>query len=141
MAMVPFESRCGPRGAETILGFSAGAGGGLAAGDYELREFYCDDQTCDCHRVLFRVVPRNVRGTIIASICYGWESADFYRSIAVPGLLSPEQLTCGTLDPPNEQSSIAHDILRVFQKVLRDPDLDRHLRGRYARFRAALKVN
>lgn len=50
----------------------------LPADEYGLIELYCDDDGCDCQRVMFEVFSRR-RNKSVAYIAYGWESSDFYR--------------------------------------------------------------
>jgi hypothetical protein len=50
---------------------------GLPPGDYGLVEMYCDDQNCDCRRVLLNVMA-SFSKKCEAVIAFGWESELFY---------------------------------------------------------------
>ncbi len=49
---------------------------GLPAGEYTLREMFCNERKCDCRRVFFYVVS-SLKNDVEAVIAYGWESPKF----------------------------------------------------------------
>jgi hypothetical protein len=51
----------------------------LPVGEYGLVEMYCNDEDCDCRRVIIMVIKRDVKKPV-AYISYGWESLDFYAT-------------------------------------------------------------
>ena len=51
----------------------------LPAGDYGLVEMYCNDDDCDCRRVIIMVIMKQLNKPV-AYISFGWESLDFYAS-------------------------------------------------------------
>src|SRR5512142_1112519 len=51
----------------------------LPADEYVYLEFYCDDLTCDCRRVLLQVISKAQPDKVFASINYGWDKESFYR--------------------------------------------------------------
>src|ERR1051325_1954298 len=97
----------------------------LPAGEYGFVETYCDDPSCDCRRVLVNVVSPSRPGTILATIGYGWEPAEFYDRMDLG-----EDMKGPCLDPFNPQSPHAPALLDLFRTVLEDPvyveRLERH---------------
>ena len=51
---------------------------GLPHGKYGLTENYCTDRTCDCRKVMINVIEVKSPQQFLATIGYGWESAEFY---------------------------------------------------------------
>jgi hypothetical protein len=97
----------------------------LPVGEYGFVESYCDDLSCDCRRVLVNVVSRSRPGTILATIGYGWEPAEFYDSMNLgEGMKGPY------LDTFNPQSPLAPALLDLFETLIEDPEyvarLERH---------------
>jgi hypothetical protein len=59
--------------------------GRLPAGTYTLTEMFCDEEGCDCRRVVFQVWSdrgRPERPDVVATISFGWEPESFYREWA-----------------------------------------------------------
>lgn len=106
-----------------------------------IHEFYCDELTCDCRRVMIvitRAEDEEMR-ECLATISYGWESPEFYRKWS--GEEDPEynrSLAGAELAPLNVQSVHAPVLRDIFVGCLEE---DPALRGRFARhyrqFRAA----
>jgi hypothetical protein len=53
---------------------------GLPADDYGLLELYCNDDNCDCQRVMFNVLSRKQEKSV-AVVAFGWETATFYQKM------------------------------------------------------------
>ena len=53
-------------------------GQSLPSGEYGFFEWFCEDKDCDCRRALLQVISPQRKGRILATINYGWESAEFY---------------------------------------------------------------
>ena len=51
---------------------------GLPPGEYGLIENYCTDKTCDCRKVMINVIEVKSPQQFLATIGFGWESAEFY---------------------------------------------------------------
>ena len=73
--MIPFYSR--------LPELAAGETGGVIipsgqtkvpAGHYLFVEFYCEEEDCDCRRVLIQVWRHDRPGVVLATINYGRES-------------------------------------------------------------------
>jgi hypothetical protein len=92
----------------------------LPAGEYAFVEFYCDDLSCDCRRVLFQVIERDHQEEVLATINYGWEKESFYRKRIPWDPDAPRQIARGSLDPLNQQSEYAEDLLELFLRFVLD---------------------
>ncbi len=108
----------------------------LPADEYGLVEFYCNDENCDCRRVIFNVLSKN-RNDYVAVIGYGWESADFYRQWTIrddPGVV--RELQGPVLNPLSPQSEIAPALLELMRTlVLKDPAYVARLKRHYQMFK------
>ncbi|HEX9045458.1 MAG TPA: hypothetical protein VF988_00410 [Verrucomicrobiae bacterium] len=137
--MAPFFSRCpevAARETRTVKFVEPLAG--LPAGEYGFLEFYCNEPTCDCRRVLFQVCRADRPDTVLATINYGWESERFYSQWLHGDLEGARELVAASLDPVNPQSDLSPLLLELF-RVLLMPDktyVDR-LRRHYQMFKAA----
>ncbi len=136
MAMIPFHTRC-PDIAQREIRFirTAPGSGGLPPDEYAFLEFYCDDPKCDCRRAFLQVLSRNRAGAVMASINIGWEAPEFYRN-KFPYL--PEaatEITAGSLDPLNQQSEHAPELLALFQECVADEAYKARLKRHYELFR------
>ena len=88
-----------------IVATSLDASGHAKTG-YAFLEFYCVDPTCDCRRVMFGVHDL-ATGARLATISYGF---------ADPNGDDPDNLP--ELDPFNEQSERADEVLALFEDVM-----------------------
>ena len=111
---------------------------GLSAGEYAYVEFYCPDLECDCRRVFIQVIARHEQDRVLASINYGWEKESFYRKRLPWDPDAPRQIVRGSLDPMNEQSEHAPEMLELFQKFVLDEPYRLRLRRHYQLFREEL---
>jgi hypothetical protein len=112
---------------------------GLSGGEYAVVEFYCDDLECDCRRVFLQVIARHCQDKVLASINYGWEKESFYRKRLPWDQDAPRQIVRGSLDPMNEQSEHAPELLELFQRRVLDEPYRLRLRKHYQLFREELQ--
>jgi len=113
-------------------------GGPVPAGKYNFLELYCDDEACDCRRVIIRVILESPEREIIASINYGWEEPEFYATW-MGSEAEEDEMTGAILDPLLPQSRHSSFFLRFFSEmILRDPAYEERLKRHYAMFKAAL---
>ena len=121
---------------------------GLPSGEYGLIEMYCNDEDCDCQRVIIMVIMRNVQEPV-AFISFGWESLDFYASwhtggsVTIFSELDPidqssiKYMHGAHLNPMSPQSEIAQSVLDMIDTiVLSDKDYVDRLKRHYKLFRA-----
>lgn len=112
-------------------------GGEIPGGKYFFFEFYCDDEACDCRRVIIKVIQETPRPEIIASINYAWEEPEFYANWMGSEDDGPE-MDGAILEPLLPQSRHSRFFLRFFSQVmLRDPAYVERLKRHYAMFKAA----
>lgn len=108
----------------------------LPADEYGLVELYCDDEGCDCQRVMFEVLSRN-RNESVAFIAYGWENADFYRRWTKSG--NPDvarEMQGPLLNELSPQSELAPALLALVRDiVLKDVAYVERLKRHYQMFK------
>jgi hypothetical protein len=97
-------------------------GGPLPPGEYGYLEHFCEQPECDCRRVLLRVTSAQPPHTVLATINYGGESADFYTRWMHGDVQAGSEITAASLDPLHPQSKYADHLLDFFQKeMITDP--------------------
>jgi hypothetical protein len=111
---------------------------GPPADEYMFVEYYCDDLSCDCRRVLFEVVGRSNLEKTLATINYGWENEAFYRKKMPWNPDDARGTILGELDPFCTQSQFSLFFLDVFQNVVMDEPYRLRLRRHYELFRKEL---
>jgi len=145
MSYEPFIERFGDLALKETRSVTLGAGNkfGLPADDYGLMELYCNDENCDCRRVMFDVLSRK-RNKSVAVIAYGWESASFYQKW-YGGVDSPHarmvvnEMTGLNLNSASQQSELAPAILEMVRWLLTDSTYVARLKRHYQMFKE--KVN
>ncbi|RPI66489.1 MAG: hypothetical protein EHM38_10065, partial [Geobacteraceae bacterium] len=83
----------------------------LAGDEFRFIELYCNDENCDCRRVMFDVLSKN-RQKSVAVIAYGWESREFYArwyKDEDPEII--DQMQGPILNPGSLQSELALALL------------------------------
>jgi uncharacterized protein YchJ len=119
---------------------------GLPTGEYGLVEMYCNDEDCDCRRVIIMVLIRGINEPV-AYISYGWESMDFYASWYMGKKTSYSELDADSklgiqgmngvqLNVMSPQSEIASTVLEmVNMQCLQDKSYTDRLKRHYKQFR------
>ena len=112
---------------------------GLPADDYGLMELYCNDENCDCRRVMFDVLSRK-RKKSVAVIAYGWESASYYQkwyggADSPAARMAIKEMTGLKLNSASHQSELAPAILEMVRWVLTDPAYVVRLKRHYQIFK------
>jgi len=99
---------------------------GLPDDEYALVESYCTDPSCDCRRVMLRVLPcRQARQGYLAAISFGFDR--------------DEEMAGPFLDPLNPQSRYAEAFLTVVTRMLEtDPAYVARLESHYRCVKQAL---
>jgi hypothetical protein len=108
---------------------------GLPADQYGLIELYCDDENCDCRRVMFEVFSEKT-GKCIAVVAYGWESSGFYAKWF--GQDDPEEikeLQGPILNFGSQQSGLAPAALELVKTILEDRNYVARLKRHYQMFK------
>lgn len=141
LGMTPFMTRfpeLGARETRTISVMSPG--GDVPMGEYAFQEWYCVDRTCDCRRVLLKVIPRLFPDRELATINFGWESEEFYAKDFGGSLEMAREVQGAALDPLNPQSGYAPAFLRLFRELLiPDREYVDRLARHYQMFKEALR--
>lgn len=135
--MRDFHTRC-PQEAEqetrtvTVLQH----GGPLPKGTYGFIELYCDEDDCDCRRVVISVLAREKR-KVVATLNYGWEKLSFYRRW-IKGPWSTAGMRGVTLEPGVRQSRHAEMFRQFFADVLlNDRAYYKRIQRHYRLFKAS----
>jgi hypothetical protein len=110
---------------------------GVPAGHYAFVEFYCEEEDCDCRRVLLQVWKGDRPGVVLATINYGWESLAFYEKWT--GRRDDARDIVGAcLDPLNLQGEHADVFLGILRDFVRDdPAWPRRFAEHYRLFKGA----
>jgi len=109
-------------------------------GEYGFFEWYCEDDGCDCRRVLLQVLSPKHPHKILASINYGWESAAFYTRWMHDDKEAGREITSASLDPLNPQSELADALLNGFRDYVRgDSFYPQTLKRHYEMFKGTQK--
>lgn len=110
-------------------------------GEYGFFEWYCEDDGCDCRRVLLQVISPKQPGKVLATINYGWESEAFYTAWMHGDAEARREITSASLDPLNPQSRLADRLLDGFRDFLRaSPEFKVQLRRHYDLFKGGLET-
>lgn len=109
---------------------------GLPDDDFGFLEAYCNDENCDCRRVMFNVASKK-RKEIVAVIAYGWESEAFYARWYRrndPDII--REMQGPILNLGSKQSELAPALLRLARKTLLiDPAYLERLKRHYQIFK------
>ena len=113
----------------------------LPRDEYAYVEFYCEEPDCDCRRVFLQVIRKQEPDKVLASIVYGWEKESFYRK-RLRWEQDPDaaarRVVRGELDPINEQSQSAEELLELFQRFVLDEPYRLRLRRHSRLFKEEL---
>lgn len=106
-------------------------------GQYLFTEYYCPDLTCDCQRLLvkvLRVTSADTRPEDVATISYTWnEQADSIWSKLTADMPNP------FLDPLNRQAKYAEALLDFWREMTAcDPVYVERLKRHYHELRGAV---
>ena len=71
MPMIPFHSLAGERAFDEMRVISVMKEGTLPPGNYGFTELYCDEDDCDCRRVIFQVRREDRTVRVPVGICRG----------------------------------------------------------------------
>lgn len=137
--MVPFFTKFPEIAAVETRSIIIAKNNKIPTGIYGLLESYCDDLNCDCRRVFINVVSQGSPAVILATISYGWESPEFYKTWmggAEPELL--EMMTHPHLEIGCVQSKYADDFLELFQGMIKDKIYMERLIRHYFMFKGAV---
>jgi len=137
-AMIPFTKRfpeLGPQ--ETRTAFFPDDGGKIPRGKYAFAESYCEEEDCDCRRVMLTVIEESTPRKIWATISFGWDPPEWFTDETdLEGLGATA--SGAFLDPLCPQSEYAAEFLDFFEwMITRDPAYMERLKRHYAMFKGA----
>jgi hypothetical protein len=90
----------------------------LPRGDYAFLEMFCNDEGCDCRRVMFMVVTSS-RKDSLAVINWGWEAVSFYSKWMGSGdRVEAKEIKGPNLNFGSPQSELAPVILALVEGFL-----------------------
>jgi hypothetical protein len=109
---------------------------GLPDGAFGFVESYCDEDGCDCRRVMIDVLTPETKDKAWATIGFGWESVEYYRKWVGCSMSEAKEHKGPILDPLNPQTEYAPALLRLFQDVVRDREYVERLKRHYRLFKS-----
>jgi len=135
--MIPFAKRfpeLGPRETRTARFPGDDA---VPRGNYAFLELYCEEEDCDCRRVLIQVIEESTPRKIWATISFGWDAPEWFKDET--DLEGPGATASGAfLDPLCPQSEYAAEFLDLFERMItQDPAYVERLKRHYAMFKGA----
>lgn len=140
MPMTPFNTRFPELAIREMRSATVKGWNDLPDGEYGFLELYCDEENCECRRVIINVIPSNAPHKTLATINYGWENQAYYERWMGDKELAKE-CKGPVLDVLNPQSEVAPALLRLFQVVLQDQAYVRRLEGHYELFKGIRRVS
>ena len=114
----------------------------LPHGEYAFFEWYCNEDGCDCRRALLQVLSPQFPGRVLATINYGWETAEFYNDKMPWQEDAGREITSGSLDPLNPNSELAAALLEGFRDFVKmHPEANQQFKRHYELFKKTQKKN
>ena len=137
--MVPFMATFPEVGTQETRSVTVTGWQNLPDGEYGFLELYCDEPGCDCRRVIIEVLrPETGWRSIWATIGYGWETSDFYRSWGGP-YTDPAEMQGPYLDPLNPQTTYSPVLLDLFRVLIQSPEYVDRIKRHYQMFRDSVQ--
>ena len=128
--MIPFTKRfpeLGPQ--ETRTAFFPDDDGDFPRGKYAFVELYCEEEDCDCRRVMLTVIEESTPGKILATISFGWDPPQWFTDETDLERLGATA-SGAFLDPLSPQSEHAAEFLDLFEwMITQDPAYLERLNG------------
>ncbi len=106
-------------------------------GEYAFIEFYCDDDECDCRKVIITVVDAKNPNKTFATIGFGWESYKYYLDWMYGDKITAMGLVGAYLEPIGEQTRYSKKILQLFENiVLKDKVYKERIKKHYKMYKS-----
>ncbi len=133
--MIPFMKRFPELGERETRTMRFLKGDVVPRGEYAFLEVYCDEEGCDCRRVMLMVIEESTPGKIWATISFGWDPPEWLaEETDLEGLGATA--SGAFLDPFNPQSEHADAFLNLFEAMItKDPAYVERLKRHYAMFK------
>jgi len=111
---------------------------GLPKGRYSLVENYCAGKECDCRKVMINVVTADSKPTILGTVGFGWEKAEYYIEwLNNDGL--GEEMVGAYVEAGGIQTGLEKECLDLVENSLRDSKFVNLLKRRYKIFKEKIK--
>jgi hypothetical protein len=105
-----------------------------STGPYQMIDLFCQDYTCDCHKVSIVIVDA-AKKSVLATVAYGWKSKGYYYKWGLDKETA-ELLSSGFLDPFGVQTLHGSTFLRFIRhKINSDPRFMSQIKKRYRLFK------
>lgn len=111
---------------------------GLPKGSYTLVENYCADKECDCRKVMINVVRIEDKPTILATIGFGWEDAEYYTKWMGGDEAIGRQMAGAYLELGGIQTDFSENCMELVRNSLRDHHYIGLIRKHYRMFKDEL---
>lgn len=89
----------------------------IPPGTYALVESFCDEDDCDCRKVMVAFLDTG-SGQIIATIGYGWESAEYYTTWMLGDYETGVKLAGSYIELGARQSAHSHACLAWWKDMI-----------------------
>ena len=134
--MIPFSKRFPELGPRETRGVLPEDDGEFPRGKYAFLESYCEEEDCDCRRVMLTVIEESTPAKVWATISFGWHPPECSPTNELKALGATA--SGAFLDPLYPQSEHAAEFLDLFEwMITRDPAYVERLKRHYAMFKAA----
>jgi hypothetical protein len=114
---------------------------GVPPGEYGLLEAFCNEDDCDCRRVMWMVNSEREKN-IVAVVAYGWGSPEFYRNWFGgddPGII--QEMRGPVLNLASPQASYAPAIVNMLTRsILTDKQYIARVKRHYTQFRNKIET-
>ncbi len=116
--------------------------GSKAYGSYGLIEMYCKDPKCDCRRVMFNILSKEMGYKDVAIINFGWESKEFYKKrFRFCNEKDIEEMKGPCLNITSPRSEEAYELLHYVKSfVLKDENYVDRIKRHYKMFKEKIKA-
>ena len=111
---------------------------GLPKGKYFLVENYCADKACDCRKVMINVVAMDGKSTILGTVGFGWENAEYYKKWLNDDQLG-EEMAGVYVEAGGIQTGLEKECLDLVKNSLRDEKLVDLIKERYSIFKQKIR--
>lgn len=107
----------------------------LPLGEFALIDSYCEDDACDCRKVMINFVIAKNPNKILSTIGYGWESLAFYTKWAYGDTRLAKTMKGTYLELGGIQTKYATNFLRLFNNVCLDSIYKKRIKKHYYQFK------
>lgn len=111
---------------------------GLPKGIYFLAENYCADKECDCRKVMINVVTMDDNPTVLGTVGFGWEDAEYYKKWLNDDQLG-EEMASASIEVGGIQAGMEKECLDLVKNSLRDKNYVNLIKKRYKTFKEKMK--